>query len=613
MIEERTKAVNPNRKVFNIKDVNIPDKLMNSFKLTKMLQQLEENELTDVFNFIINEYKDIDSAICYIIVFVKQRQMKMNIYVALLRLIYGETGKRPMPNDSFDNLFNIKLFKAGIFTENEINDITKRFKVTYIEVYDYPIHHDNSQYMINYSPSLTSKKLNDILEHFYVKDSLKYYIIYDMDDKLHEELVKLLSKHSTTNYKVNYMYALSCFFGSQKCIELFLREKCQFSENVLLAVAASGNIDILQSVDDTNVTYANSAREGVIYNRNNAVDYLLSNKDTRGFTLNEALFSANIPAMIYCIENNAACSPLLLNTAVISGYFDLLQFLVEDFGVEINSPLSRPLYYACHFERISMVKYLLCKGANPNGNRPGETTPLHAVCYNSNIDILKLLLEKKPDINVRDSDGRTPFYSAVQYGNLEVIEFMFGLNPDINALSYSNFSPLYQAIQSNRIKIAEFLIKNGAMINNGDPCIFAPIELGTLETITYAIDIGSDVNAKNSLGDTPITNAIKHKKAKILDMLIRKGLNLEEPDSQGDYPIHIAARNCLLCTKILIANNCSIDVLNANKNKPMTEALNSNKTDVHKLLTSFADLQTKELRKEFVAKLRDEVIEELST
>ena len=80
------------------------------------------------------------------------------------------------------------------------------------------------------------------------------------------------------------------------------------------------------------------------------------------------------------------------------GYIDVVKYVVEyvkdvDIDIEAGSSI-RPLFFAILSEQITVVRYLLEKGANPNGiYRPTRWTMLHLAAHIGSYEIVTSLLE----------------------------------------------------------------------------------------------------------------------------------------------------------------------------------------------------------------------------
>lgn len=63
----------------------------------------------------------------------------------------------------------------------------------------------------------------------------------------------------------------------------------------------------------------------------------------------------------------------------------------------------------------------------------------------------------------------------------------------------------------------------------------------SIKIITYILNTGSDINAKNSIGKTPLTLAVEQKNLEIVKLLLSKSANINGRDGNGKSPVEIAA------------------------------------------------------------------------
>jgi hypothetical protein len=117
-----------------------------------------------------------------------------------------------------------------------------------------------------------------------------------------------------------------------------------------------------------------------------------------------------------------------LALAITRGDADQVRYLVEEHDLDANaflddSPTCMPVLmdallsngFATEDDRLSLLRYLLGKGANPNIYCRKGYNCLHvAVQQDKFIKALDLLLDYNADVNVPDADGANIVYYAIQ-------------------------------------------------------------------------------------------------------------------------------------------------------------------------------------------------------
>lgn len=99
----------------------------------------------------------------------------------------------------------------------------------------------------------------------------------------------------------------------------------------------------------------------------------------------------------------------------------------------------------------------------------------------------------------------------------------------------------------------------GAEISN----IYLAVYLGDISKVRDFIEKGTDVNAKNTVGDTPLHYAAKSGSAgkDIIELLIAKGIDVNAKNNKGQTPVDIAAsRNRSEVVKLLIEKGADVSL-----------------------------------------------------
>ena len=130
------------------------------------------------------------------------------------------------------------------------------------------------------------------------------------------------------------------------------------------------------------------------------------------------------------------------------------------------------------------VKKLLRKPENISIPNAQQQTPLHTACIEGNTQIVNYLIEKKKaDVNARDRDGWTPLHCACHSGYLEIVETLISNSANV-CLETSNGSvPLYYFVRMAS--------------QQTQPALFERL-------FRTMIRKGVDPNKQNQQGETPL-------------------------------------------------------------------------------------------------------------
>ena len=147
-----------------------------------------------------------------------------------------------------------------------------------------------------------------------------------------------------------------------------------------------------------------------------------------------------------------------------------------------------------------------------------------------------------------------PLHKAVRDGNIEDVKTLILNGAEINSMDISNNTPLDWAVFKNQILIAKLLLQNGADVNiiKDDTIFDTPLHVasgfGCLEMVEMLIRKGADIEAKDFLARTPLHLANE----KTTEILIQMGAKLDAKDNRGDTPIHTATNLWNDSSKVLM-------------------------------------------------------------
>lgn len=138
-----------------------------------------------------------------------------------------------------------------------------------------------------------------------------------------------------------------------------------------------------------------------------------------------------IDETIHCCDHNGWN---LLSVASQFNSTDIVRFLIEQKGFDVNEPNHPPIVCAIQNQCIDVVKYFL---SLPNCElvhlQNGWTAIMTASFYQVKEALQLLIDSKKVDINAQMGDGTTALMLAAKCGNMEIIKILLenGANPEI--------------------------------------------------------------------------------------------------------------------------------------------------------------------------------------
>jgi hemoglobin len=146
--------------------------------------------------------------------------------------------------------------------------------------------------------------------------------------------------------------------------------------------------------------------------------------------------------------------------------------------------------------------------------------------------------------------SRTLLHEASAKGNLAIVELLLRTGADPNAKDGGDHCPLYslaneyQAPQGGRVVRA--LVNGGANVNANDgvkrcTALHMAARRGSVEIAEALLDCGAELDARDSLGDTPLRRSVNCDKVQVAELLLRRKANIHSIGNKGLTPL-LAAR-----------------------------------------------------------------------
>jgi|GEM_PF-2325609 len=181
----------------------------------------------------------------------------------------------------------------------------------------------------------------------------------------------------------------------------------------------------------------------------------------------------------------------------------------------------------------------------------------YAIDRRSITAVEQILLHDKSQANARDMNtGDTPLYFAISKENYKIVRLllMYGADPNI-AVWRGDQTPLHYAATMGNIKIIHALINSGANVNVHDypfkatPLHYACDDMGSVPVVKLILSAHADIEAIDSVGETPLMHAIKSKKYDIIKLLLSYGAKTDVINDYGESPIQVKGTNIWEITK----------------------------------------------------------------
>ena len=236
------------------------------------------------------------------------------------------------------------------------------------------------------------------------------------------------------------------------------------------------------------------------------------------------------------------------------------------------------LHYAVTCDNAEVCRYLLDQGLT--ATMPGQSgaTPLHYAAAKASEAIMRILLEGCPDVSVINVNGLTPLHVAAGQGGFELVKLLIGHGAKIDALDKFGRMPIHLAAGKDQIAVVQFLAGMDRALAKvadhfGQQPIHWAISYESTNTVHWLISQkfgGGDADIygrtpqyftqyarkevfgaawprlqgpRNSMRykQSPLHKAIRLGDTKVIKNLVMHGADVNQLDSIGRTPLHMAA------------------------------------------------------------------------
>jgi ankyrin repeat protein len=227
-------------------------------------------------------------------------------------------------------------------------------------------------------------------------------------------------------------------------------------------------------------------------------------------------------------------------------------------GVDVNdadASGASVLVVAAHSGHSELARMLLERGADPNAAGAGYT-PLHAAVLRGDVPLVKALLAKgaSPDTPLEAGTpvrkygvdyalsaawiGATPYWLAAKFAEPEIMRALAEAKADTRRAIKDGTTPLMAALMGAQGQGD----RRDRFLTEVQMAAAAPTqEAETVATATAALELGADVNATSSSGDTALHTAAARGLLPVIKLLAHAGAALDVKNKRGQTPLATAA------------------------------------------------------------------------
>ena len=270
-----------------------------------------------------------------------------------------------------------------------------------------------------------------------------------------------------------------------------------------------------------------------------------------------------------------------LHIATIQGQGGVVEYLISRGASTKAKDISgsTPLHEAVRYGQSEIANILLKAGANPNAQDSLGKTPLLIICdQSSRAEIYSLLLAHGADANSKDLYGDTPLHIATMAGmKTSILEKLVNAGADINERNKKGVTPLSLAVEHQWTDHIDFYAKRGADIHAEDMDGNTPLTkaLDISLEMTQKLVSSSNCSTRDSFGNTPLHIAISHGASnEQITYLIKCGSDINARNRNGDSPLFLAVKNNLRTIgELLLAKGADVFATNTENYSPLKMAM----------------------------------------
>ncbi|KAI9147007.1 Vegetative incompatibility protein [Paramyrothecium foliicola] len=237
------------------------------------------------------------------------------------------------------------------------------------------------------------------------------------------------------------------------------------------------------------------------------------------------------------IKDEDGCTPL--DITCWRGSVDVIKLILEKDKTTLtmtDNEGNTPLSTAVRYSHKDIAEELLRHGNETidTANKIG-VTPLDRSCSAGMVDIAELLLDNGANIECADSLGFTPFITACAYGQVAVAKLLASRNANIKAQTLEGVTALMRTCRFGYFETAQFILSTPAGLESvhqedheSTTALVIACRYGHFDIVSALLDVGADATKADDDGYAPILEASKWRYTNIVDLLLKTASNPQE-------------------------------------------------------------------------------------
>ncbi|XP_078075331.1 CARD- and ANK-domain containing inflammasome adapter protein [Mustelus asterias] len=298
------------------------------------------------------------------------------------------------------------------------------------------------------------------------------------------------------------------------------------------------------------------------------------------------------------VNGTNASNETLLHIAAAHGHVTIIEYLLNKGAkVEVrDNKRQSPLHRAAVEGHLGAAKMLLQAGAHIYALDKESRSPLQLAAENSHFSMVKLMLKEEArnhkrkksflhmaalrdesklariilqygaPVDAKDEKNRTPLFHAISQGHLNTVKVL------LEAGAKVNIDLIHAAFDSNDQFLMKLILEHASEINSTVlvNALFKAVQKNLYRTVGIIIEQGIDINTRNGMQYTPLLLAAELGHVESVNILINKGARLDERTPNMDSALHLAVQTgSLSVAKLLIDMGMDANIIGSGNQTPL--------------------------------------------
>ena len=200
-----------------------------------------------------------------------------------------------------------------------------------------------------------------------------------------------------------------------------------------------------------------------------------------------------------------------------------------------------PLHLAARYGHLEVAILLIKKGARLDVRDCTGATPVHVAACHNHANLIG------GNLNIKTLNGSTPLHSAAACGAVEIIDYLLYKKASLTATDNYGLTALHYSIHNIRFRsLVELIAPRKGHLSSffvHDNRYISVDGLRWLDTLVKLLHRGSNVDAVDVDGQTPLHIAAHYGLADAVNVFLQMNASMEMKDKNGKTPMEVAFEN----------------------------------------------------------------------